>query len=58
MRLRIDQLDTPGGHIVVALLVFLVGVVMIVLKLPKGDEIVAGALACLYTSLRNAKGNS
>lgn len=52
-----DRLDTCAGHILVAFLIFSIGVAMAAKGMPKGDEVIAGALACLYTSLRNAKGN-
>ncbi len=55
MQNRVDWLDTGGGHIVVAFLVFLVGVGLLLARVDVGKEIVVGALASLWTSLRNAK---
>lgn len=55
MQDRVDWLDTGGGHIVVAFLVFLVGVGLLAARVDVGKEIVVGALASLWTSLRNAK---
>ena len=47
-----DKLDSGGGHIIVALFVFLVGVGLVVFKFDLGKEIVIGALASLWTALR------
>jgi hypothetical protein len=55
MQNRVDWIDTGGGHILVALLVFLVGVGLLLARVDVGKEIVVGALASLWTSLRNAK---
>jgi uncharacterized membrane protein len=55
MQDRADWLDTGGGHIAVALFVFLVGVGLLLAHVDVGKEIVVGALASLWTSLRNAK---
>jgi len=52
---RVDWLDTGGGHILVAFLVFLVGVGLLLARVEGGKEVVVGALASLWTSLRNAK---
>ena len=52
---RVDWLDTGGGHILVAFLVFLVGVILLVAHVDVGKDVVVGALASLWTSLRNAK---
>lgn len=57
MQNRVDWLDTGGGHILVAFLVFLVGVGMLFARVDVGKEIVVGALASLWTSLRNARSN-
>lgn len=46
------RLDSGGGHIVTALLVFLVGVALVVGGFDMGREIVAGALGSLWTVLR------
>lgn len=55
MQNRADWLDTGGGHVAVALFVFLVGVGLLLAHVDVGKEIVVGALASLWTSLRNAK---
>jgi hypothetical protein len=52
---RVDWIDTGGGHILAAFLVFLVGVGLLLVHIDVGKEIVVGALASLWTSLRNAK---
>lgn len=51
-----ELLDTPGGHIIVALFIFLVGVGLAVFSKDLGKEITVGALASLWTALRTAKG--
>jgi len=55
VRYRVDWLDTGGGHIVVAFLVFLVGVALLLAHVDVGKEVMVGALASLWTSLRNAR---
>jgi hypothetical protein len=52
MRQSMEALDSCGGHITVALFIFLVGVTMVACKVPKGEEVIVGALASLWTSLR------
>jgi hypothetical protein len=51
MRERIEALDTCGGHILVAFSIFAIGVAMVACKVPKGEEVIVGALASLWTSL-------
>lgn len=55
MQSRVDWLDSGGGHILTAFAVFLVGVGLLLAHVDVGKEIVVGALASLWTSLRNAK---
>lgn len=55
MQNRVDWLDTGGGHILVAFLVFLTGVALLLARIDVGKDVVVGALASLWTSLRNAK---
>jgi len=52
---RVDWIDRGGGHILVAFLVFLVGMGLLLARVDAGKEIVVGALASMWTSLRNAK---
>ena len=52
MQNRVDRLDTGGGHILVA---FLVGVGLLLARVDVGKDVVVGALASLWISLRNAK---
>jgi len=58
MQSQVDWLDSGGGHITVALFVFLVGVGLLLARIDVGKEIVVGALASLWTSLRNANRES
>lgn len=53
--MKVDRLDTPGGHILVALFIFVVGVLLAVFKVELGKEITVGALASLWTALRTGK---
>ena len=55
MQDRVDWIDTGGGHILVAFLVFLVGVGLVLARADVGKDIVVGVLASMWTSLRNAK---
>jgi hypothetical protein len=55
MRTGLDWIDTGGGHILVALFVFLVGVALVVVGVPEGKEVMIGALASLWTALRVGK---
>jgi hypothetical protein len=48
-------LDTPSGHLAIALFVFLVGIVLYVNRVEYGKEIAAGGLASLWTSLQQKK---
>lgn len=52
MQYGTDWIDTGGGHILVALFIFLVGVALVVCGVPEGKEVMVGALASLWTSLR------
>ena len=45
-------LNTPAGHALVALFVFLVGVGLVLAGRDIGDEIVFGALASLWTAIQ------
>jgi hypothetical protein len=55
MQNRVDWPDTGGDQILAAFLVFLVGVGLLLARVDVVKEIVVGALASLWTSLRNAK---
>ena len=52
---KINALDCGGGHIIVALFVFVVGIGMVAFRLPKGEDVIVGALASLWTSLQTKK---
>lgn len=55
---RVDWQNAGGGDILVAFLVFLVGVLLQLAHADVGKEIVVGALAALWTSLRKVKRES
>ncbi len=51
--MRLSQfLDTQGGHLLVVLFVFLVGVGLVVARADLGKEVVVGSLASLWTLLQ------
>jgi len=52
MRSRVDWLECEGGHIVVALFIFVVGVLLTLAHNDLGKEITVGALASLWTVIR------
>ena len=52
---RVGWIDTGGGHILVALFIFVVGVVLVACNVPKGEDVIVGALGSLYTSLRSTQ---
>jgi hypothetical protein len=52
MRTGLDWIDTGGGHILVALFVFLVGVGLVLCSVAEGKDVMIGALASLWTALR------
>ena len=53
--MNVDWLDSGGGHMLVALFIFLVGVFVVTWNVDLGREIVIGALASLWTALRSSK---
>ena len=55
MRSRVDWLATEGGHIIVALFVFIVGVGLVIWKIDLGNEVAVGALASLWTAIRTGR---
>lgn len=48
----VEALDTAGGHVLVALFVFLTGVALVVTGFDLGKEITIGALGSLWTAIR------
>lgn len=51
----LKQINTQGGHIVLLTFFVVVGVLMLVFKVPKGEDVIMGALGGLYVALRPAK---
>lgn len=49
----LDSVDTPGGHLVLLMLLMAAGVGMESLKLPKGEDVLVGAFGALLMALRN-----
>jgi hypothetical protein len=48
----LDKLNSGGGHILVALVVFGVGVGLLLAGVAEGKEITVGAMASLWTVMR------
>lgn len=47
-------LDTTAGHLLIGLVLFFSGILMVWTKTPGGDAVITGAVASIYTSMRNA----
>jgi hypothetical protein len=57
MRRRfLDDLDTPGGHILVCLLLICLGAALVKAHIPKSEDIIVGALGVLFGSMRGRGG--
>lgn len=56
MQKALRLLNTPGGHIVVLLFLIVLGLVAIKLRVPRGEEIMIGALAALWPLLTGQSG--
>jgi hypothetical protein len=52
----IAQVDTPGGHIMVCLVVIAMAIGMYFLKIPEYKDMVVGALAVLFAAMRGKGG--
>lgn len=50
--MRVDWIDSGGGHILVALFVFVIGVILVCFRVTEGKEVMVGSLASLWTVLR------
>jgi hypothetical protein len=53
----LDTLDTPGGHVLLLTGLLLLGIAMVWLKLPKGDDILVGVFGALLGALRGTQKN-
>lgn len=56
MRSFLSSLDTPGGHIVVCLALMILGAAFIKAHVPKGEDVIVGAVGVLYGSMRGRGG--
>ena len=45
-------IDTPGGHILVCSIMIIVGGIMFKINIPKGEDIIVGAVAVLFAAMR------
>jgi len=50
-----NSLDSPGGHILITLMIFATGIVMYIKGIEYGKEISAGALGSLWTLLQTRR---
>ena len=57
MRKWMEAVNTPGGHIVVLLFVIVIGIVALKMGIPRGDEILIGALAVMWPLLGKVVGS-
>ena len=51
MRNFIQMIDTPGGHIVVCIILIFVGAGLWKLGMPKGDDLIVGATGVLFAAM-------
>jgi hypothetical protein len=54
LRSILDAIDTPGGHIIVCILLIGIGAGMWKLGMPKGDDLIVGATGVLFAAMRGA----
>jgi hypothetical protein len=47
-----NRLDTPAGHLVVGLFLFLSGIGMVKAKVAGGDAVITSSVASVFTSMR------
>jgi hypothetical protein len=52
MKLFIEGLDTPGGHILTCLLLIFVGAGLLKIGVSRGEELIVGAGAVLFAAMR------
>jgi hypothetical protein len=50
--MMVEHIDTPGGHIVVCLVLILMGAALWKLGIPKSDDLIIGATGVLFGSMR------
>ena len=50
--LLVATLDTPGGHMLMCLLVILVGAGFALLKIPKAEDLIIAGSGALFISMR------
>ena len=57
MRGFIGQIDTPGGHILICLLLIGIAAGMWMCHVPKSDDLMVGAMSVLFGSMRGRGGS-
>lgn len=53
--MKLQEVDTPGGHILVCLLVIALGAGFCALRIPKGEDLIVGGSSVLFMAMRAAK---
>jgi hypothetical protein len=56
MRNFIQLIDTPGGHILICVLLIFIGAGMWKMGMPKSDELIVGATAVIFAAMRGDGG--
>lgn len=57
MRGFIGQIDTPGGHILICLILIAIAAGLWALHVPKSDDLMVGAMSVLFGSMRGRGGS-
>lgn len=52
----VANVDTPGGHILVCLLLIGIGVVLLKVGIAKGEDLIVGATSVLWAAFRGDAG--
>ena len=55
MRQHLEALDTPGGHMLVCLLVVLIGAAFCRVAIPKGEDLIIGGSGALFMAMRGRR---
>jgi hypothetical protein len=57
MRAFFNDLDTPGGHLLVCLALILLGAIFTKFGIPKAEDMIVGAVGVLFGSMRGRGGS-
>lgn len=53
----LDALDSSGGHIALLLVLMLIGAGLVLIGIPKGEDVLVGAFGALLGALRTTQSN-